>query len=396
MQSGIPRERCNVALKPLCIDLFHGIGGWGEAALSAGFRVVGIDIVDMYAVTGRRRLDGIDLVLQDVLTVHGSQLKDASLLCCSPPCQKYSWLSMPWSRSKDPENSKAAKALRRDWEVNGPDNRLFDACFRIQAEAIEATAYNCPACFGGGKRGGDCGPYHCARCNGKGYLTRYIPMVVENVRGAQEWVGVRKVGVTRWLQLSRRERIELGRSKARFGSFHLFGDVGMVGNRIISNGVRFSGSQLHAPKRGGKNDGGSWFAIANNTESGHSKNPVTTRGNSNGGKTSWFERDDSGLNLRDQYAVSLAIENGTKVPGEIRDEKYRRGTKIGGDWFRDPACHSAHGSRSSARKIASAEVAKIPPVLAQYIAQSFYASVPAVLAMQIQRIAGHASSDGKA
>ena len=46
---------------------------------------------------------------------------------------------MPWSRSSDPENSKAAKALRRKWETDGPDNRLFDACFRIQREASAAA-----------------------------------------------------------------------------------------------------------------------------------------------------------------------------------------------------------------------------------------------------------------
>ena len=50
---------------------------------------------------------------------------------------------MPWSRSKDPNNSKAAKALRLKWETEGPDNRLFDACFRIQREAIEATGKAC-------------------------------------------------------------------------------------------------------------------------------------------------------------------------------------------------------------------------------------------------------------
>jgi hypothetical protein len=65
---------------------------------------------------------------------------------------------MPWKR---------AKALPP------PCNKLFDACFRIQREASEAAG-------------------------------RRIPMVVENVRGAQPWIG---------------------RSRWNFGSYHLWGDV---------------------------------------------------------------------------------------------------------------------------------------------------------------------------
>src|SRR6185369_3195304 len=65
---------------------------------------------------------------------------------------------MPWSR---------AKALPP------PDNTLFDACFRIQREACEAAG-------------------------------RHIPLIIENVRGAQKWVGK-----ARW----------------NFGSFYLWGDV---------------------------------------------------------------------------------------------------------------------------------------------------------------------------
>ena len=48
------------------------------------------------------------------------------------------------------------------------------------------------------------------------------------------------------------------------------------------------------------------------------------------------------------------------------------GTKIGGDWFRDPACHSKHGSRSSARKAASAQIARIPFELSSHIAQVYF------------------------
>jgi hypothetical protein len=98
------------------------------------------------------------LVLQDVLTLHGSQFRDAALIVASPPCQAYSYRAMPWKR---------AKAL------GPPDNTLFEACFRIQREACEAAG-------------------------------RYIPLIVENVRGAQKYVGG-----ARW----------------HYGSYYLWGDV---------------------------------------------------------------------------------------------------------------------------------------------------------------------------
>ena len=35
-------------------------------------------------------------MLQDVLTLHGAQFKDAALIVASPPCQEYSYMAMPW------------------------------------------------------------------------------------------------------------------------------------------------------------------------------------------------------------------------------------------------------------------------------------------------------------
>jgi hypothetical protein len=143
---------------PLAIDLFCGLGGWTEGLIATGWRVVGFDIEKH--TYGDLQYPS-QLVLQDVLTIHGRQFKNADLIVASPPCQAYSYRAMPWSR---------ARALPP------PDNGLFDACFRIQREACEAAG-------------------------------RYIPMVVENVRGAQKWVG---------------------RAKWRHGSFFLWGDVPAV------------------------------------------------------------------------------------------------------------------------------------------------------------------------
>lgn len=153
--------------QPLAIDLFCGLGGWTEGLLAEGYFVVGFDIEQH--VYGEHRYPA-NLVIQDVLTLHGSQFRRASLIVASPPCQKYSWMAMPWSRAKA-----AAAAIRAD--ITGRElqylNRLFDACFRIQREASEAAGH-------------------------------HIPLVLENVRGAIPWVGP-----ARW----------------NFGSYYLWGDV---------------------------------------------------------------------------------------------------------------------------------------------------------------------------
>lgn len=149
----------------LAIDLFCGLGGWTEGLLAEGWDVVGFDIEQH--VYGEHRYPA-QLVVQDVLTLHGSQFRTASLIVASPPCQEYSYMAMPWSK---------AKALAAEYRSGKRDvkdlTRLFDACFRIQREACEAAG-------------------------------RHIPLIVENVRGAIPWVG---------------------RSRWNFGSFHLWGDV---------------------------------------------------------------------------------------------------------------------------------------------------------------------------
>ena len=343
-----------IVTKPLAVDLFCGLGGWTEGLLAAGYDVVGFDItrhsveVERFA---RQCGDGWEtastvpqyypaqLVMQDILTVHGSQFRDAALIVASPPCQAYSYLAMPWSKSADPENSKAAKALRKKWETEGPDNRLFDACFRIQREAIEATQKTCLLCLGTGID--DCG-YTCSECCGSGWTERrYIPLIVENVRGAQPWVG---------------------KSKAAYGSFHLWGDVEQVGNRIyVAGAARFAGEGLLVPGRGGKRnpDGtdhpqGSWFAVADSVNRGGQK----TVGDAN---------------KRDGHSHTRHLTN----------QAESEGVKVSGDWFGKYADMKAAGTISptrltgkgtNARKQASAMIAKIPRPLSEYVARALWPS----------------------
>lgn len=224
---------------------YYGLGGWAEGLLAEGWDVVGFDI-ERHEYGAHRY--PAQLVVQDVLTLHGSQFAGADLIVASPPCQEYSYMAMPWRLAK----AKAA-AIHADasGQMLADLNRLFLACFRIQREACEAAG-------------------------------RHIPMVVENVRGAIPWIG---------------------RSRWNYGSFHLWGDVpALMPQARALDFTRIAG----------------------------------------------------------QCA---------KVPGF----RFEHGVKCGGDWFNDtqPSISRMTSSKSPARKMASAMIAKIPLPLARHIAAIF-------------------------
>lgn len=247
-------------MKPLVIDLFCGLGGWAEGFLAEDYRIIGFD-------NEPKPYPG-EFVLQDVTTLDGARFKDAAVIVASPPCQAYSYRAMPWKR---------AKALPP------PDNTLFDTCFRIQREASAAAGH-------------------------------HIPMVVENVCGAQKWVGP---------------------AKAHYGSYYLWGDVGSVGGCIVAGRPEF-GMGVLRPKRVAKVSG---------AEARIRKSVDPTYGT-----RGWF-----------------GPNGGTNV-AKTQDGY---GVKQGGEWWNEPQGIQRFSSRAAARKHATAMIAKIPLALARHIAGVF-------------------------
>lgn len=112
------------------IDLCCGLGGWTAGFLAEGFDVLGIDLVQASRYPGR-------FLQADIRTLDGEVASGATLIVASPPCEQFSRHGMPWTRRRNPPE---------------PDLSCVRAVYRIAQEA------GCP-------------------------------LILENVRTAQRWLG---------------------------------------------------------------------------------------------------------------------------------------------------------------------------------------------------------------
>ena len=128
------------------LDLCCGLSGWADGFIATGWRVIGIDLKDLSA-----DYPG-EFVQADLSTWEGWRSIPADLVLASPPCEEFSRCSMPRTRKLNPPE---------------PSLALVNRCREIAMEL-------------------------------------QVPIVLENVRGAQTW---------------------LGRSAMNCGLIHLWGDI---------------------------------------------------------------------------------------------------------------------------------------------------------------------------
>lgn len=322
------------AVRPLAIDLFCGLGGWAEGFLAEGYDVIGFDIERHDYGTGG--YPG-QLVLQDVLTLHGSQFRDAACIVASPPCQEYSYMGMPWSRAKQ-----IVRALEGEGEF--PEgyagsrtiadlNALFNACFRIQREASEAAGH-------------------------------HIPLIVENVNKAQRWVG---------------------RAAWHYGSYYLWGDVPALMPMTLGRVLKQPGRNFHFPEKygipspsfqGAEHEASVAAATALTGKPGRSFQSAAVAEKCGG---DWFGRGEncSPMRMREEDYQKWLGGDGTKSAAVAVATEGRKGN---GGWFSDYQQAKANGrgalnrytsSHPHARKAASAMIAKIPFTLSNWIARCY-------------------------
>lgn len=296
----------------LVLDLFCGLGGWTEAFLNAGYRAVGFDIeAHDYGDGGYPG----ELVVCDIRTLNGRDLVSKygvpNVIVASPPCQEYSYMAMPWKLAKS-----KIKKIEADPKERERLTELFSQCWRIQREASEAAGH-------------------------------YVPMVVENVRGAQQWVG---------------------RARWNFGSFYLWGDIPVL---------------MPIPAKIRKTKDGSWDQSRKNYNPNHSwKDQNANEGFKSAG-LNWSDQSKRGQDFTRVGAMQAGLKMvsnggrrtdiGTGARFTSRDcgSEGVKGFTPHGQPLGKNELGRKYGSKSKKRKQASAEIAKIPPALAAWIAKVY-------------------------
>jgi len=110
---------------------------------------------------------------------------------------------------------------------------------------------------------------------------------------------------------------------------------------------------------GMKNTGGSWFNIGSPRQKETNRNPVHD-----------YVKTVGHANKCDGYSHARHLTNQSESDGfKQAGISGVRDNGKGDRWFQDGA--ALHGSKSSARKAASAMIARIPFALAKYIARTY-------------------------
>src|ERR1700676_1131616 len=100
-------------MRPLCIDLCCGSGGWATGFMAEGWRVIGYDIEPQPRYPG-------EFWLGDLRWLDGYSFPSPCVIVASPPCQEFTRHQMPWTKRCNPPE---------------PDLSIVEACWRIARQA---------------------------------------------------------------------------------------------------------------------------------------------------------------------------------------------------------------------------------------------------------------------
>ena len=151
--------------KLVCLDLFCGLGGWTNGFLKEGYDVIGLDITQQCVYKGKFiKVDVLDIckeINENNKTSFDSYFNLVDVIIASPPCTEFSRHHMPW--------------LKRTCK-NPPSRVLVEASYTIHK--------------------------YISTLRSKG-----IPFVLENVIGAQKYIG---------------------KASCHYGPFYLWGDIKVI------------------------------------------------------------------------------------------------------------------------------------------------------------------------
>lgn len=136
---------------PICLDLCCGLGGWTEGFLAVGYECHGYDIKD-FNYPGTLHLQDI----RQTVDIAAMWIGRVDVIVASPPCNEFTIRDLPWGRKKD---------------LPPPDTSIVEACYQLRD------------------------------------LIRPRVFLLENVRGAQPWIG---------------------RAPAHRGPYYFWGDVALL------------------------------------------------------------------------------------------------------------------------------------------------------------------------